>query len=109
MPRLTFDAISIQAVIGPNEHLPMHTIAMRAFCPEAEKADRVSLLRARRGCQILAERGIVTIAEGIGDGCVVSSAFVDGYAAPQLQAVMARAIITTGTPTEEFSGEDEES
>jgi len=96
MPRLTYDAVAIQSVIGPNEAVPLRTLALRAFCPDEDNPTQVHILRAKRAAQILKERGTVTIHEGYGEGFVVRAVQVEGNAAVQLQALMARCIFTTG-------------
>jgi hypothetical protein len=105
--RLTFDAVAIQAAIAPNESLPLHTVALRAFCSDKDVPDKIAVLRARRACQVLKERGLVEIREGYnGAGWIVRSLAPEGQAAVQLQAIMARTIISVG-PTEPEAAVDE--
>lgn len=92
MARMTRDALLVQSVLAPCEALPLHTVALRAFCTDGDgKPSPVALLRARRACQVLKEREVVDVIEGMG-GLIVRSKDTTGNAASQLQAVMARVI-----------------
>jgi hypothetical protein len=90
MARLTFDAIAIQSVIGAGESVTILEAAQRAFCPDQTGISQVALLRARRACHVLRERGLLDVNE---KGVSLRSADLNGAAALQLSAVITRTIL----------------
>lgn len=106
MPRLTFDATAIQSILPPGEELTIAELARRAFSPEASAATNLALMRAKRGVQVLDERGLVVI-ETREEVMLVRSSAQAGNASSQLQALLTRTIISTG-PSADATDEDSE-
>jgi hypothetical protein len=90
MARLTFDAIAIQSVIGAGESLSLLEAAQRAFCPDQTSVSQVAVMRTRRACQVLKERGLVELDEQA--GLRLRSVDTSGASALQLSAIITRTI-----------------
>lgn len=106
MAKLTFDAVAIQSVLPPGEPTDVQVLARLAFCPESDAASAVSLMRARRACNILKARGLVHIVDE-GAALLVRSVDTSGGGALQLAAVLSRTILTLGPSTDEEDSGDE--